>query len=304
MDEILQKLLSSELLSEDAKAEISSQWTAAVEAYKQTVREEVTGEVRAEIAEMWATEKDALVEKVDSFVADKLAEEIEELKADIERFRDLEAEYAEKIVEEKHAMAEQLSQELDQLVDKMDAFFELRLSEEFQELREDLEIVKQNEFGRKIFEAFATEFGRAYVDEDSIQSKLSAAVAKLADAEKTIAKLEEAQAKMVREAKLEKILAPLNGKKREQMAFVLQNVETARLEEAYNHFIGRVLKEDAAAAAAAPAAKPEEKTAARALTESATVVVTGEELSEAQSKPAAQGDKFAHLRKLAGMSSR
>lgn len=304
MDEILQKLLSSELLSEDAKAEISSQWTAAVDQYKQTVREEVTGEVRAEIAEMWATEKDALVEKVDSFVAGKLAEEIEELKADIERFRDLEAEYAEKIVEEKHEMAEQLSQELDQLVDKMDAFFELRLSEEFQELREDLEVVKQNEFGRKIFEAFATEFGRSYVDEDSIQSKLSAAVAKLADAEKTIGKLEEAQAKMVREAKLEKILAPLNGKKREQMAFVLQNVETARLEEAYNHFIGRVLKEEAAPAAAAPAAKPEEKTAARALTESATVVVTGEELSEAQSKPAAQGDKFAHLRKLAGMSSR
>lgn len=303
MDEILQKLLSSELLSEDAKAEISSQWTAAVDQYKQTVREEVTGEVRAEIAEMWATEKDALVEKVDSFVAGKLAEEIEELKADIERFRDLEAEYAEKIVEEKHAMAEQLSQELDQLVDKMDAFFELRLSEEFQELREDLEVVKQNEFGRKIFEAFATEFGRSYVDEDSIQSKLSAAVAKLADAEKTIGKLEEAQAKMVREAKLEKILAPLNGKKREQMAFVLQNVETARLEEAYNHFIGRVLKEDAAPAAA-PEAKPEEKTAAQALTESATVVVTGEELSEAQSKPAAQGDKFAHLRKLAGMSSR
>lgn len=304
MDEILQKLLSSELLSEDAKAEISSQWTAAVETYKQTVREEVTGEVRAEIAEMWATEKDALVEKVDSFVAGKLAEEIEELKADIERFRDLEAEYAEKIVEEKHAMAEQLSQELDQLVDKMDAFFELRLSEEFQELREDLEVVKQNEFGRKIFEAFATEFGRSYVDEDSIQSKLSAAVAKLADAEKTIGKLEEAQAKMVREAKLEKILAPLNGKKREQMAFVLQNVETARLEEAYNHFIGRVLKEEAAPTAAASEAKPEEKTAAQALTESATVVVTGEELSEAQSKPAAQGDKFAHLRKLAGMSSR
>jgi len=197
-------------------------------------------------------------------------------------------------------MAEQLSQELDQLVDKMDAFFELRLSEELEELREDLEVVKQNEFGRKIFEAFATEYGRSYIDEDSIQSKLSAAVAKLADAEQTIGKLEESQAKMVREAKLEKVLAPLNGKKREQMAFVLQNVETARLEEAYNHFIGRVLKEEAPAPSQV---KPEEKTAAQALTESATVVVTGEELSEAQTKPAVTGDRFAHLRKLAGMSS-
>ena len=39
MDEILQKLLSSELLSEDAKAEISTQWTSAVDGFKQTVRE-------------------------------------------------------------------------------------------------------------------------------------------------------------------------------------------------------------------------------------------------------------------------
>ncbi len=293
MDEILQKLLSSELLSEEAKAEISSQWSTAVEEYKKLVREEVTLEAKAEIAEMWATEKDALIENVEQFVAKKLQEEIEELKADIERFRDLEAEYAEKIVEEKHAMAEQLSQELDQLVDKMDAFFELRLSEEFEELREDLEVVKQNEFGRKIFEAFASEFNNSYVDEDSIQSKLAAAVAKLQDAEKTINKLEESQSKMIREAKLEKILSPLSGKKREQMEFVLKNVETARLEEAYNHFISRVLKEEA------PAPTKESATEAKpVLTESATVVVTGDE-PQAPAKQAS--DKYSHLRKLAGI---
>lgn len=291
MDEILQKLLSSELLSEEAKAEISSQWTATVEQFKTSVREEVTLEVRSELAEQWATERDALVENVEQFVAKKLEEEIVELKADIDRFRDLEAEYAEKIVEEKHSMAEQLAAELDQLVDKIDSFFELRLTEEFTELREDLEVVKQNEFGRKIFEAFATEFGRAHIDEDSVQSKLSAALAKLEDAGKQIAKLEESQAKMVRESKLEKILSPLSGKKREQMAFVLQNVETSRLEEAYNHFIGRVLK-DASPADAAVSAQ---------LTESAPVVVTGEEPAPAAPAKQAAGDKFSHLRKLAGI---
>src|SRR5271157_1739265 len=233
MDEILQKLLSSELLSEEAKAEISTQWTAAVEQYKTTVREEVTLEVRNEIAEQWSSERDALVENVEKFVATKLDEEIAELKSDIERFRDLEAEYAEKIVEEKHAMAETLSAELDSLIDKMDAFFELRLAEEFSELREDLEVVKENDFGRRIFEAFATEFNKSYVDEDSIASKLAAAVAQLEAAEKTIGELEEAKAKMVRKEKLDKILAPLNGKKKEQMEFVLQNVETSRLEEAF-----------------------------------------------------------------------
>ena len=294
MDEILQKLLSSELLSEDAKAEISTKWTSAVETYKSTVREEVTMEVRAEIAEQWASERDALIENVETFVAKKLDEEVAELKADIERFRDLEAEYAEKIVEEKHAMAETLSEELEQLINKMDAFFELRLTEEFEELREDLEVVKQNEFGRRIFEAFATEFNKSYVDEDSIQSKLAAATAKLEDAATTIAQLEEAQAEMVRESKLEKILAPLSGKKREQMAFVLANVETSRLEEAFNHFIGRVLKEDSSV-------QPEAGSVA--LSESATSVVTGNESSEIPAKQAAAGDKYSHLRKLAGMTN-
>lgn len=291
MDEILQKLLSSELLSEDAKAEISTQWTSAVEQYKNTVREEVSMTVRAEIAEQWANERDSLIENVESFVAKKLEEEVAELKSDIERFRDLEAEYAEKIVEEKHSMAETLSQELDQLVDKMDAFFELRLQEEFTELREDLEVVKQNEFGRKIFEAFATEFNKTHIDEDSVQSKLAAAVAKLEDAEATIGQLEESQAKMVREAKLEKILAPLSGKKREQMEFVLANVETSRLEEAYNHFIGRVLKEEQQSGADV---KP--------LVESASVVKTGDESPQIPAKQVAAGDKYSHLRKLAGMT--
>ena len=243
--------------------------------------------------EQWADERDTLIESVETFVAKKLEEEVAELKNDIERFRDLEAEYAEKIVEEKHSMAKTLSEELDQLINKIDAFFELRLTEEFEELKEDLEVVKQNEFGRSIFEAFATEFSKSYVDEDSIQSKLSAAVAKLADAEQTIGKLEESSAKMVREAKLESILAPLNGKKKEQMAFVLQNVETSRLEEAYNHFIGRVLKEEA------PETKPVTDAKKPALTESVNVVKTGDALFEA--KPVVT-DKYSQLRKLAGMN--
>lgn len=291
MDEILQKLLSSELLSEEAKAEISSEWTSAVDQYKNTVREEVTLEVRAEIAEQWSTERDNLVETVNTFVTDKLTEEMNELRADVERFRDLEVEMAEKLVEARHEMAGKLNEELGQLIDKLDAFLELRLGEEFEELREDLEVVKQNEFGRRIFEAFASEFNKSYVDEDSIQAKLSDAVAKLDEAQQKINSLEEAKNKMVRESTLNRILAPLSGAKREQMEFVLANVETARLEEAFNYFIGRVLKEEAA--------KP-----APALTESATSVATGDaSVVVEDAKPTPSIDKHAQLRKLAGMSN-
>jgi len=290
MDEILQKLLSSELLSEDAKVEISTQWTNAVDQFKTVVREEESMKVRAEIAEQWATERDTLIENVETFVAKRLDIELVELKADIERFRDLEAEYASKIVEEKHSMAATLQEELEQLVDKMDAFFELRLAEEFEELREDLEVVKQNEFGRKIFEAFATEFNKSHVDEDSVQSKLSAALAQFEAAQATITALEESQAKMVREAAMDKILSSLSGKKKEQMSFILANVETARLEEAYNHFIGRVLKED------------DNKEVDNKTTLTESVVVTGDEQT-APAKTVPVVDKFASLKKLAGMNS-
>ena len=293
MDEILKKLLESELLSEETKAQISEQWTAAVDTFKAQVREEVSLTVRSELAEQWIAERDELVTKVDGFVTEALLKEITELKHDIERFRDLEAEYAEKLVEEKHNLSEEVASELDQLVDKIDAFFEVRLAAELGELKEDLAVVKQNEFGRRIYEAFASTFAVAHVDEDSVTSKLGAAEAKLADAEKALRESEEARNLMVREGKLQTLLAPLTGKKREQMEMVLKNIETARLEESYKFFIGRILKEDVAA----PAATLTEGTADG----KKTTVVTGDTAPVA-TQPTTQLDEgLARMKRLAGV---
>ena len=57
MDEILNKLLESELLSEETKKQISEQWTAGLNEYKQTVREEVTLEVRGELSDIAALQE-------------------------------------------------------------------------------------------------------------------------------------------------------------------------------------------------------------------------------------------------------
>lgn len=288
MDEILKKLLQSELLSEESKAEISEQWTASVEAFKTQVREEVSGEVRTELAGQWITERDELISKVDGFVAEALSNEIAELHGDIDRFRDLEVELAEKLVEEKHRLAEEVAQELDELVDKIDAFFEMRLSAEMEELQEDLAVVKENDFGRKMFEAFASTYAAHYVDEDSVQSKLAVAESKLADAETQLESLETERNKMIREAKMEQILSPLSGVKREQMAMVLKSVDTARLEESYKFFIGRILKEGDA-----PQGRPlNESTKAPA-----SKLVTGE--PAAQAKPV--NTQLDEMKRLAGI---
>lgn len=292
MDEILNKLLKSELLSEETKAQITKEWESSVAAFKTQVREEVSMEVRHELAEQWVSERDELVEKIDSLVTETLTKEIAELKGDVERFRDLEAEFAEKLVEEKHKLATEVAAELDTLVDKMDAFFEMRLAAEFQELREDLEVVRQNEFGRRMFEAFATEYAKHYVDDDSVQSQLSAAEQKLADAEARLAESEQTVAKMIREAKMEEVLSPLTGKKREQMAMILKNVDTSRLQESYKLFIGRILKESDEQ----PASLTEGTVA-----EGKTQVVTGDAPAAITEQKASQTTEVDRFKRLAGI---
>lgn len=293
MDEILNKLLESELLSEETKAEISEQWTESVETFKAQVREEVSGEVRSELASQWISERDELITKVDGFVAEALTNEIDELKGDIERFRDLEAEYAEKLVEEKHKLAGEVAEELDSLVDKIDAFFEMRLSAEMEELKEDIDVVKQNDFGRKIFQAYASTYANHYVDEDAVQSRLVVAESKLADAEAALQDLEEERNKMIREAKLEAILSPLTGKKREQMSMVLKGIDTSRLEESYKFFIGRILKEDDAA--------PIARSLNESNTDRRTTVVTGERQTPAESSNSKVNESLEMMKRLAGI---
>jgi len=296
MDEILQKLVSSELLSEETKAEITKVFSESVEAYKAQLSEEIGLQVRAELAEQWVKDKEALVESMDSFITVQLASEIKELKEDVESFRDLEVEYSAKLVEEKHAMAAQLGEELDQLVDKIDAFLEIRLSEEIEELKEDLEEARQNTFGRKVFEAFVGEFGKSFIDESSVMGKLAVTEQKLREAEKKLEEQATAASVAARQQKMAEILAPLSGSKREQMELILKNVETDKLQESFNKFVGRILKEDA----------PENKTLVESTedkTVDSTTVVTGETapvITEGK-HDAEKEARIARLRKLASV---
>lgn len=240
MDEILKQLLESELLSEETKVQLKEQFDSAV----QGMREELTLEVRAELAEQYTKDRDALIESVEEKVTEMLVDEINELKEDIARFRDLEVEYSGKLVNEKKVLAEQLGEELDEIVDKLDTFLEYRIDEEMIELKEDLAVVKENQFGRKIFESFMSEFNRSFVDEESLFKKISVLEDKLTDAESKLYVAEQAEKKSARAKKLDEVLAPLAGTKREQMQMILQNVETGKLQEAYNRFVGRIIKEE------------------------------------------------------------
>jgi len=312
MDELLQKLLEAEVLSEETKKELEEAFKVKLDEAITEAKEKAVADVRAELTEQSITERDRLVEAVDTKVAEFLEAEITELKEDIESFRDLEAEYAEKLVEAKAGMSVELKKDLTELVEKLDTFLEIRLSAELDELREDVAEIRKVEFGRRIFEAFAHEFINNYADEDSAEASLRETQAKVEQLETELEKAAEKASVLERQIKLESVLEPLAGKQREVMEAILKNVDTDKLEEAYKTFIGRVIRESTDVAGsekegkvlAEGASKEDNKTAAKPMAEKLkeAVVATGD--SEEMVKEGVSEEQkahLAHLRRLAGI---
>lgn len=243
MNELLQKLLATEVLTEDVKQQLQTAITSEITEAVEVAKAKAELQVRKELTEQWTVERTALVEAVDSKISEMLVQEIEELKEDISRFRDLEAEYAGKLVESKAQMKVQLEADLKTLVEKLDVFLEMRMAAEFQELKEDMQRVKENEFGRNVFESFVKEYRKNFVDGTATERELKETREKLVKTSKQLKETKEQINEKTRTAKMEKLLAPLNGKKREVMETILKTLPTDQLEEGYKTFVGRVIRE-------------------------------------------------------------
>lgn len=302
MDEILKKLLESDVLSEETKAEISAQFKASMDSFLAEQRAAVEVEVRTQLTEEFVKAREQLAESIDAKLESFLKAEFDELKEDINQFRDLEVEFAEKLVEEKEALATKLGEQLDQLVDKIDAFLEVRLDEEMTELHEDIEEVKKLEFGREIFESMEQTFKKFRKDDTSqTERALAEATDKLADAEQRLAEIERTALAEQRQGKLDGLLAPLSGIAKEQMKILLQNVATEKLDEAYGVYVGRVIKE----ASVEPTKKPVvTESTTPAATPPAGNLVTGNEVplnEDVAAVKTQQDDQVSRMRKLAGL---
>jgi macrodomain Ter protein organizer (MatP/YcbG family) len=299
MEEILKKLLESDVLSEETKAEVTAQFNTAVETFMTEERSKLEVEIRSQLTEQFVQAREELAESVDAKVEEFLNKEFDELKEDINKFRDLEVEYAEKLVEEKEKLAQTLSEQLNQLVDKIDAFLEVRLDEEMAELKEDIDQVKKFEFGRKIFEAVEAEFKSfRKADLGTAEQELAEAKDKLADATRKINEMEQERLAEARNTKIEELLSSLSGNARESMKIILSNVATEKLDESYKIYIGRVLKETSV-----EQQKPTQTVLESGTPPTTAKLVTGNEdtpLLNEDSKPSDQ--QLLRIRKLAGLS--
>ena len=311
MDELLKKLLEAEVLTEETRAELHGAFQKQLDEAMAAARAEATATVTAELNEQWINDREILIEALDSRVTEALTAELTELREDIERFRDLEAEQANAILEAKADMAAKLKADIAQLIEKLDSFLEVRLTAELDELREDIDEVKKNEFGRKVFESFVTEFKKHYAGDDSVEAKLNVTEQRLED---TVAALEESQKKaaaLERAIKLEKVLAPLSGRTKEVMEAILKTVDTNMLEEAYKTYVGRVLKETSAKEVKT-SEKEEEVLAEGVKEEVRGVTKTGDDKQQMieesvhdrveERAPAISDAEKARLRRLAGLA--
>jgi len=367
MLDALNPLLDSELVTEEAKAEINEAWEAKLVEAKEAAR----AELREEFAQRYEHDKQVMVEALDrmvsesliaeveqvraeklalaedrvkfqksmkesankfnGFLVSKLAEEIGELRRDrkthneglqkLEGFivhalaREIQEFAADKrdVVETKVRLVTNARSQLESLkskfvnesAQKMTQAVSKHLKAEIGQLKEDIQVARENNFGRRIFEAYSAEFGATHLNEKAEVRKLHDTIAqkdqKIAEAIKfakkatVLVESKEREVRMLKEsnqrqAALDELLSPLNEEKAEIMRNLLESVQTPRLKNAFEKYLPAVLENRSV------------KASKTVITESLSEV-TGDKSarSQEQDSEAEENSNVIDLKRLAGL---
>ena len=237
--------------------------------------------------------------KLENFIVHALAKEITEFSQDK---RDLAATKV-KLMKEAKAKFDDIKLKFIQRSAKVvESTVNKKLKSEIKQLKEDISNARNNDFGRRLFEAFASEYAGSYLNEKSETSKLLKIIEKkdqaLAEAKAALqekATLVESKEREIRVAKdsaerkalLSEMLAPLGADKRELMRSLLEGVQTSKLSVAFDKYLPAVM--EGAVKKKEPVKEP--------LIES--TVVTGDR--EVKTQPQVGLDNILDIRKLAGL---
>jgi hypothetical protein len=308
-----------------------------VEALDKMVTESLSAEIQEFKAEKQALAEDRakfntrMVEsagKFDNFMVTKLAEEIQELRADRKTYENSIAQLesfvikalAEEIqefeqdkralVETKVALVAGAKQKLAELqktfvqrsAELVKESVAEKLETEMTQLKEDIQLARENMFGRRLFEAFASEFAVTHLNENKEVAKLQAelqqskqAIAearRVADEKSVLVESKEREIKIIRESAerketFAKLLKPLNKEKASVMSELLESVQTDKLQSAFDKYLPAVLNNSSAKPVA-------EK--AQVLTESRSVATGDKTAMNTESDT-----NVVELRRLAGL---
>lgn len=307
-------------LREEFATRYDSDKSQIVEAMDAMLKDAITAEIsefandRAKLAEERVAYKNAMAENaamLEAFITEALKKEITELREDREaqkeNFGKLEGFVLEQLTKElnefhddKQALAEQkvrMVQEGKKVIaearanfikksaEKIESLLENVITGELKTLKEDIQVAKENEFGRKIFETFAAEFMTSTLAEGTQVAQLSKQIEELNlqldESKKVIADSEQAIMEARRDAKVQKdlnnrkaimseMMSPLSKEKREVMSTLLESVKTSQLKNAFDKYLPVVLNEDTSRVAKRTKAKLVESTGNKEVAQSET----------------------------------
>ena len=271
------------------------------------INEVLTKEIR-ELREDRKSQK-ANFGKLEEFVLKQLTKELNEFHDDKRAL----AEQKVKMVREgKKVIEEAKAAFVKKSAAKLETVVEGVLRKELTALREDVQTAKENEFGRKIFETFASEFMTSTLSESTQVAKLAKEIvglkATIAESNKAIEAKDQALTEAKRNARVQQdlserkaimseMLGPLNKGQKELMKTLLESTRTSQLKAAYKKYLPSVLSEDADVVTTKKATLTESKTEAPKRRR----VVEGNNVKGAPQEVAGTAD-IIELKKLAGLS--
>jgi len=242
---------------EDRKQLAEAKAKVMVKAKKdaQTMKEFIVRQLATEVKDLHEDQKQ-MAEKfitLEQFVVEALAQEIAEFHTDKQEI----AETKVRLVREgREAFGKVKEQFIKRAAGLVESAVEQTLTKEIGQLKEDIEAARRNDFGRKLFEAFANEYQTSYLSERSETSKLlkvidlkelEVAQAKHAVVEaKQLAESKEQQIKALVESRerqevMSELLAPLARDQKVIMTELLESVQTPKLRNSFEKYLPAVV---------------------------------------------------------------
>ena len=261
IDKMMTEKLSDEITKfvEDRKALAQEKiaYKENVGKHSEKLQEFILSKLTEELKELHSDRKGVHenFKKMEEFVVNALAKEIKEFHEDkkgvVETKVKLVAEAKKQMAKMKEAFITKSAKVVENAVNK-------KLAEELASLKEDITAAREINFGKKIFEAFASEYQNSYLNEKSETAKLMKVVdettLKLKDAEKAVEEKQavieskDAESKrqadlMERKEKMAEMLRPLGKEKGEVMAQLLESVQTNKLQASFDKYLPHVMSD-------------------------------------------------------------
>jgi hypothetical protein len=240
-------------------------------------------------------------QKLEQFIVHALAREIKEFAQDKQAVVEAKV----KLVAEGRKQLEALKARfVTESAKKLSTAIASQLKGELGQLKEDIKVARENNFGRRIFESFASEFSVTHLSEKAETRKLMAQLeekeVQLAESinqinnSKKLVESKEREVRIIKESNLREktmaeLLSTLNEEKAKTMQNLLESVQTGKLQATFDKYLPAVLNSGT-----------EKKSVKTSLTESVIVEATGDKAAK-QEVDMEQRDNVIDIKRLAGL---